>query len=53
MSRKGKSVESENRYVLPRTTGMGNEKGLLFDKKCLVLRCKYSKFRLVQWFRTL
>ena len=34
MSRKGKSVESENRCVLPRATGMGNEEGLLFDKMC-------------------
>ena len=53
MSRKGKSVESENRCVLPRATGMGNEEGLLFDKMCFVLRCTYSKIRLVQWFRTL
>ena len=53
MSRKGKSVESENRYVLPRTTGMGSGEGLLFDKMCLVLRCKYLKIRLVQLFRTL
>ena len=52
MSRKSKSVESENRYVLPRTTGMGREEGLLTDKRCLVLRYKYSKIRLVQWFRT-